>query len=827
MLNSTSQNCPNKWKLKSPVLCGFRHCLWCCALMLTLTVGKATPILDTGNPVGSFTNVASHLLASELNVNLSRIQIYPTNQYTPAVHRLLQVAANVYDATTTNYYPSVFRPIFTNDGTNMFIIGYEQVSSVSGPADPQLALPVGVANVPVGLSTNLNVYGIPWIIGAKKGFPNFNEFAMESAFQLTRKLEVTRPSTNSPPTVYQLNQMIDLNLTNQLGVECWNSYTNNFADPVTVYVTDNQTAALTNDECFSISIPTMVSGSLQIPNGTSSNWTGYNPNSLLLPASFQIPLNANITFVPPSIYRFNEGGLPYLTSNLFLPYESNVVINGTSYPQPHWWLTTSNDVRVIIVDTAVSPYHIIDYVQLSGPDSTRDLTSEIINNYDVPVVSSEAGGGELWNTNLNQGIPIGLISQIDVSLDTFIPSPNSGSWDVSSPDTQNGIDAFRAFFHLNPIFNNPSGQEQIAVAWMTNAIQAPYTPTATVVLYVDWQVNDPLVHYLASDLNWSGALHYYQTPFSLTGANAASNLGQLNTRYAPWGGNPLLHSVDTNAYNLAIKDPLVRSSDDWNFPNWQTSNLDWIGQVHRGTPWQTIYLKSDAVDLSTWENWTGDTNDTDARWTQPTNDWQTASLLVSLLNINDLCSLLSVNNPNSNAWLAVFDGLTALTNSVPDNQLYAGSAPQFDSLTISSNSPQALVFANAIQSERSRQPDQFFHNVGDILAVPELTDQSPYLNWNDSTQQQYGISDEAYEKIPAQLLPLLRSDSVGSIVLENGQTVVRFTGYDGHAYAIEVSPDIINWLSVSTNYPVNGVLDFTNSASGAVNQRFYRSVLLQ
>ncbi len=44
------------------------------------------------------------------NVNLGQIEIYPTNQYTPAVQRLLQVAANVYDATTTNQYPSVFRP---------------------------------------------------------------------------------------------------------------------------------------------------------------------------------------------------------------------------------------------------------------------------------------------------------------------------------------------------------------------------------------------------------------------------------------------------------------------------------------------------------------------------------------------------------------------------------------------------------------------------------------------------------------------------------------------------------------------------------------------
>ena len=77
--------------------------------------------------------------------------------------------------------------------------------------------------------TNVNVYGVPWIIGAKKGWPNFNEFAMESTFQLTRKLQVTRPSTNSAASAhYQYNQMFNLSLSNQFGVECWNSYTNNY-----------------------------------------------------------------------------------------------------------------------------------------------------------------------------------------------------------------------------------------------------------------------------------------------------------------------------------------------------------------------------------------------------------------------------------------------------------------------------------------------------------------------------------------------------------------------------------------------------------------------
>ena len=48
----------------------------------------------------------------------------------------------------------------------------------------------------------------------------------------------------------------------------------------------------------------------------------------------------------------------------------------------------------------------------------------------------------------------------------------------------------------------PGEVQAIATAQMTNAMQAPYTPTATVVQHVSWQANDPLVHYTASDLNW-------------------------------------------------------------------------------------------------------------------------------------------------------------------------------------------------------------------------------------------------------------------------------------------------------------------------------------
>ena len=46
---------------------------------------------------------------------------------------------------------------------------------------------------------------------------------------------------------------------------------------------------------------------------------------------------------------------------------------------------------------------------------------------------------------------------------------------------------------------------------------------------------------------------------------------------------------------LAIKDPLVYCSDDWNFPTNKFPTVGWLGRVHRGTPWQTVYLKASNV----------------------------------------------------------------------------------------------------------------------------------------------------------------------------------------------------------------------------------------
>ena len=834
-------------------------CVW--VVMTAVEIALADAPINTDSPIGFFTNVASRLLSEELNVDLHRIQIYPTNQYTPAVHRLLQITANLYEATTNRYYddlqppmplPTVFRPIFnvvqTPTQTNVYICDFSEVTNayeadapLSVPYD--LTIPAVLASLSPGIHSGvsaINVFGVPMIIGTKKGFPNFNEFYMESAFQLTRKLMVTRQSTNvpAPPpppssSFFSYYEMFNLNLTNQFGVECWNSYQSNYTRPIDIYVTNFLVMTLTNDENnFSYTTYLIAGGSLQFPNSSNAIWPGYtNIYAYLSPGSFQVLLATNFAAIPVSMYRFN-GGNPFLSTNLNLPFETAPTGFGP-YPQPHWGLTVTNNLQVIMVDDVTG--RLIDCVLLSGPNSSRDLFAEILSEYDTIGSGNNTGYNDQWDTNLIDGIPLGIANQFVVSQGDGNPIWSQALWgdQKTAYDEMNAFRAFTMgswFVELTYPGYVPDLSE-IAAALMTNAMQMPYTPEALVVQDTVWQVNDPFVHYMASDLinptTGNGLQRYLNWP---------GNLGKLNQHYQPWGGNPST-GIGTNL--LAIKDPLVTCSDDWDFPESQPLNISWVGRIHRGTPWQTVYLKAPDIlsyqsnfgiygisGPNLWANWTGDTNVTAAAAMSPMQDWHLASLLACMFNTNDLGSLFSVNNPDPNAWQGLLDGLTALTNNVPDAQLQSLTPPQFGIIVMSSNSPQASIIASAVEATRTGQSGQFFTDVGDILAIPQLTVNSPFLNWNDNVQQQKGISDEAYEMIPSQLLPLLRTDSIGSVAVVNGRVQVQFTGYDNHAYAVQVSSDLVNWTSTGTNCPVGGVFSFTNSPTLNANPQFYRSVLL-
>jgi hypothetical protein len=839
-------------------------CFW----LALFSNASAKTALDANDPVGFFTTVADKLLRSTFNFGVTSIPVYTNGVfvYSPAIQRVLQLAANIYDATTTNFYPTVFRPVFTNDGANIFISGYQQIVSVPNPPDygepasSQLPLsqPIDVAallSLPAGTYSN-NVYGVPWIIGAKKYLPGFNQFSMINSVQVERLLQVARNYVGGP--VWTNHQYL-MTITNSLGASFWNSYSNNYPTNyagslnMSVYISDTVQMILTNSD----GAPTRNLFYTTNFTFTPAFWPGskWSADGGGAPAASSfIATNWANTFLPLEIYKTGQKNFAFTTDPD--PWETN---NKSCDPLPQFGLIVTNWVQAIIVDNT----HVIDYVQLRGPiDSTN------LNN---PLQDPGPGGAPnyyLWVTNVavvGTTPSWGIVDQIDVSSQPVNPPPTA-QWNNPPNPVIPGLDPITAARDFLASMFTPSSTFNYVDALNGNSytytnteliVQAGYTATRTIFVPYLYQVNDPLVHYLASDLNagagavWAGdhaqangvwsQSDNPSTPLPVppTGADI------IKGRYQPWGKTaPLaLQSPDTynfgNPYNLIYKDPLVWSADYWDFPTNLLSSLGGLGQVHRGTPWQTVYLKAHdvlggnssniAAGTNTWMAWTGDYNISDAAIMAPVKDRLLVSLLISLLNTNDVTRLVSVNDQNIADWLALFSGMIVLTNTTPDGAYVSKlfhPQPTFDAFVMASNSPQAEVIANDIAQARATQPNQNFYSPGDILAVPELTEQSPFLNWTNTNQQDYGITDAAYEAIPAQLLPLLRQDSVGAIVQTNGGRSLQFSGSDAFTYEVQESTDLVNWHTVSTNNPVQGSFSIPIPPASDSEELFYRSVLL-
>jgi len=782
-------------------------------------------------PLDFFTNAAQRLLAkytqewldtdysSYTNTfrtnqafGLNSIPVWVSNRfpdpfvYTPSVHRLLQLAANITDSKTNSLLPSVFRPIFERKPEGLFIVGYEQVPTNN--VNAFLTLPYEPSAVPSGGPQYINVYGVPWVVGAKQGLPNFNEFSMHSVFEVTRKLQITRRSRTAPRSTWQTNLMYVAGISNAIGVEAWNSYRNPFTNPVLIRVSGDIHMVLTNE----FGVPLASSGPLNysIPLLALTNtaapkfWPGYGMAAAPAAGSFIVPLLTNIAFLPASVYNsithtFN--------TNLNAPFQT-----GQGFPQPQWGLTISGRLRFIMqLDNANGP--IIDYVQLDNLNGFRQLSEEIRDP------DNGLGFDGLWSTNYlpNTLLPQGVFNQMDVSLgnaggDTTDWRPYTRGA-LSGNDKAFAIDYFRALYGLTPLrfpgIINTSLVQQV-----------PFNPTRRRAMQFSWQANDPLVHYTAGDLLDVARTNTVEKLTLSSPLQLLKNIGVINDRYSPWGGNPV-NANDENAtlgFDASVKDPLVRRSDDWQFPTNALPTLGWLGRIHRGTPWQTVYLKASDLQIAQypgalhpldwtavypnsalrWVQWSGDTihwttnaNDyVDAFYNRPVADRLLFDVFTTAVNDNAARGRLSVNQTNLAAWSALFSGVVALTNSSSVSDLTRNRPPQYrpvliepagsyDSFNTNTWPPLAWLVAG-INAERERtnalggyvHPGGWFKSTGDILSVPQLSDASPFLNLvTNSVVLQRGVSDAAYEWLPQQILPLLRSGEPRFVIYAYGQSL--------------------------------------------------------
>ncbi len=778
------------------------------------------------------------------------IPVYVNGQmaYTPAVHRLLQVAANLWDAKTNRQdafgpLPTVFAPRFAVSNNAVFISGYIEVTTTNDlsslpPLDLSLVPSNDLASV---VQADSLIYGVPLVIGARKGLPNFNEFAMDARFTVERRLELVKSGPGGISMITQTNQIYSLNLSVESGAEFWNSYRTNYARPVDIVANTRLTISLMDSN-----YPALPPVNKTVISGGSTNtlagtlwpaWTGSEQDN-----SFVVPFRTNISLFTPATVGYWPGNGSYVNIDPpNTPYEmdNRLLI-------PNWSLGITNRVQATIIDRATG--RIIDFVLLGEMIYRTNLLSMFGQ------LPTSRGFTGVWATNTagNQvSGRIGVMQQILISggnASVFNTAPSDWEYNYGTfpADRAYEIAKFGAFF-MPPgsayTFSDPATGEYATAVNGSNRAYAPFTPLVTFTIPMSWQANDPLVHYLGSemlDLKTSG-IPFRIKPTGAFPTNAVANIGMKNTRYLPWAIDPGAVAADKDAFNPALKDPLVRRSDDWQFPTNECTTLAQLGQIHRGTPWQTIYLKSSNLGLNKiaaspfawvrgdfrttaekWARWTGNRNWAEGYYTLPVRDWSLAATIATMLNTNAPQQLLSINNPDTNAWLGVLDGLDVMTNVLAGN--LGGGLPQFDFVTVTSNSAQAGSVVASIFATRTGQSGGVFRGLGEMLASPALSLTSPWLNQSSAVQLQRGLTDEAYECLPAQLLSLVRADSVGAISSGSGGSQIQFTGFDGYAYAVECSTNLVHWTTVSTNYPTNGVFNFTDGSVGA-GQRYYRSVL--
>jgi hypothetical protein len=811
----------------------------------------------TNNPVQFFTNVADRMLRQTfpypigilytnsalllatnwVQISITNIPVFPINYYTPAVHRILQQAANIFDATTSRQmdatptsmsYPSVFRPTFSRSGvSNVFINGYVEVTEsvgTTGAVDTSarhvynllpLSLPEQFALIPSAPATAVtNVYNVPWIIGAKKGFPNFNEFSMDSFSEITRKVQLVKSSVSAPPSSWTTNIQYLMSVSNVLGVEAWNSYAAANPRPIDIIGVDNMSMYLTNElgvliVTNFIANPGLLFGPTGGPaNGimsfTAGQWTGYNANTHNAKNNmgmFQIPLYTNVMLL--SGLTYSPGQNPVFSTNTFFQ-------PGLGFYQPQFGLNITNRLRFVMVDHLSG--RVIDYVQFGGMNYHRDLMAEI--------GQSTNNDGGVWATNryaYPNGPIVGVVNQIEISegFTNIAPYPpfTSADWQndqISPLSESSAVMAFSKFL-LGSVTNL--------------SVQVPYTPTKFISVYNTWQANDPLVHYTLGDLTSLPLSLSVQTNYlllnNLSGATNPAvlpNLGLINKRYFPWLNVGNTGSPDTNSINLAVKDPTVIDSDAWNFPTNAFPNVGWLGRVHRGTPWQTVYLKSAVNDSNGWTLWTGDTNllvisnyntapvlVADSTFSQPYYDWQMMDLFTTSPNANASRGQLSVNQTGTAAWAAVLSGVPVLTTPTASSGLISTNIDP-NQTYLGTNTIQYLV--NYINAYRASLPGGVFTSVGQIAMVPQLTVASPYLG----TALPTTLSDDVVERIPQEIMSLLRLGSPRYVIFSYGQSLkpadhslVQSGNYFGMCTNYQITGEVVTRTVLRVdNFPVPG-----------------------
>ncbi|MBI1841820.1 MAG: hypothetical protein HYR88_13355 [Verrucomicrobia bacterium] len=752
------------------------------------------------------------------SLSSTNIPIYPTNYYNVAVHRLLQVSANLYAATNienyraaansaTNsapYVPIVYRPILARkNGNRVFISGY-----TADFGDTFINRPWHSLNELANPATDIrdNFYGVSAVVEARKGFPALNEFTVVSLFNVTRKILVTKQSATDqldqkiPGKDYPVSELLVLSGTNSLGVELVNPYAGAYPRPLRAQIQGRVYTALFDGN---VPIQTWTNAYTNVWKIDAGKWKGAVLDNR--PGALQVPLMTNLIITLPVGFT----GSRTLTTNLTDPVYSK---SGQGFNNYDLVVRMTNEFSYVLIDMQ-GPDRVIDVVSMNRLESSLPITQTLLDNQQERV---------FWTTNYTRvgvanrstGAPDGVFEQIRVSRQ------ESEMRKYGAIDLRPGVSSLATEAASFDLFMR-GGLDATGLPVITNLQkQTPFTAGGVVFKINSWQANDPLLHHIPEHFYQPDSpglgvklslevgnvrLGEFQKQGNLLSVRTNWNIGLVNRDevYTRWGyppgqdqGRNSTAQELATLFNRQTRDPMVRTPDDWSFPAGKYPGLGWIGKAHRGTAWQSVYLKAGVAG----EDWLLDARyDVMKVWpvdltgklvgaptflNHPTNDWLLVDLFSTSPSTVAGVGAIGVNQDGIAAWSAVLSGVVARTNnlSAVESKLrvlkYLPSSMGFASIQPAMGDSTTPLFrlVDGINRARANVPHGTFASVGQLLSVPELTIASPFLRIADPKDikrddYRYGVDEESYEWLPRQILSLVRSDEPRYVIYSFGQAL--------------------------------------------------------
>jgi hypothetical protein len=736
------------------------------------------------------------------NLCVTNIQIYPTNQFNARVFQILKQVANILDRVDDNFpgrlpnepdFPNIFRPMFTDIGTNLlYVSDFREFTNalalpavrIMDPNDPGTF----ANNSPAQIMMTL---GVPMIVGAEKGHPNLNEIVLRSPGFIARKLGFFKNSTNDLRPVFT-NQMYHMGVRPSFGVELWNPYAATLPREYNLVVQGEMISMITNSSgqivwgTNTVIQPAPNAPWLPLPLPGRRPFTNQYNITRNIPANTWAGSPASLSFIAspftnlaelPTAKFTNQGPPTFLPARPGRTNLASAILWYDSYERttpsfylPDWTWVVTNRLRYFLYDTATARIVDVANVVLDHRMSVDELLQGV-----QPLAAQGPSPYRYWDFRRVGGgsnAPYrGILEQIATSTNA-----SSIEW--------NDYNVAAVFSSSVPNSQKARAAADFAQFLTTNttklSAQTPFNPIMAWATEHAWGVNDPFVHYLGVDYQVFGETNPIPVQ-SLPDAyiqmtNRRSQfMSNINYTYRPWGGNRPVFGFDEDAlitdYDVTKQDPLVRWADDWNFSTNYYGNIGWLGRVHRGTPWQSIYLKAGIYPTNLWRNWAG------SPLTHPTNDWMLADYFTVSVDPDSRRGLLSVNQTNRAAWAAALSGVSVLgTNFVPFSSDAAAQPPPNRPIFIAPNSPELDGIIAGIERVRRAQPAAVFSNLASFLSVSEVSATnnggivSPYLSFNglpppvrrlgsanpNSYMDTLGLDDVSYERIPQQVLSLLK-----------------------------------------------------------------------